>query len=138
MLRTVTESSPDEKRRPLRRERVLRGAVEVADAAGVGSLTMRSLAQHLGVKPMALYDHVANKSEILDGIVDLVFGEIELPSPRRRLAGRHGAASAFGPPGASMPIPGRSDSCSRAPLLARRRSGTTMRSSVPCGGRASR
>jgi AcrR family transcriptional regulator len=81
MLRTVTESSPDEKRRPLSRERVLRGAVEVADAAGVGSLTMRSLAQHLGVKPMALYYHVANKSEILDGIVDLVFGEIELPSP---------------------------------------------------------
>jgi AcrR family transcriptional regulator len=59
---------------------VLRGAVAVADAAGIGSLTMRSLAQELGVKPMSLYHHVANKDEILDGIVDRVFGEIELPS----------------------------------------------------------
>ena len=68
------------KRVPLSRDRVLRGAVAIADAAGIGSLTMRSLAQELGVKPMALYYHVANKDEILDGIVDLVFSEIELPS----------------------------------------------------------
>jgi AcrR family transcriptional regulator len=68
------------KRETLSRERVLRGAVAIADAAGLGSLTMRSLAQELGVKPMALYYHVANKDEILDGIVDLVFSEIELPS----------------------------------------------------------
>ena len=52
----------------------------VADAGGVASLTIRSLAAHLGVKPMSLYYHVANKDEILDGIVDLVFTEIELPS----------------------------------------------------------
>jgi AcrR family transcriptional regulator len=65
----------------LSRERVLRGAVAVADAGGIGSLTIRSLAQHLGVKPMSVYHHVANKDEILDGIVDLVFGEIDLPSP---------------------------------------------------------
>jgi len=71
---------PAEKRVPLSRERVLRGALAVADAEGVGSLTMRSLAEHLGVKPMALYHHVANKSEIVDGIVDLVFSEIELPA----------------------------------------------------------
>lgn len=62
------------------RERVLNGALEVADAEGVGALTMRLLADHLGVKPMALYHHVANKGEIVDGIVDLVFSEIELPS----------------------------------------------------------
>ena len=68
------------KRVPLSRDRVLRAAVAIADAAGIGSLTMRSLAQELGVKPMALYYHVANKDEILDGIVDLVFSEIELPS----------------------------------------------------------
>jgi AcrR family transcriptional regulator len=68
-----------EKRVPLSRERVLRGAIAVADAAGIGSLTMRSLAQELGVKPMTLYHHVANKDEILDGIIDVVFSEIELP-----------------------------------------------------------
>jgi AcrR family transcriptional regulator len=60
---------------------VLRGAVAVADAGGVGALTIRSLAHQLGVKPMSVYHHVANKEEILDGIVDLVFSEIDLPSP---------------------------------------------------------
>jgi AcrR family transcriptional regulator len=63
----------------LSRERVLGAAVVVADAGGVGSLTIRSLAQELGVKPMSVYHYVANKDEILDGIVDIVFSEIELP-----------------------------------------------------------
>jgi AcrR family transcriptional regulator len=67
-------------RAPLSRERVLRGAVAVADAAGIGALTIRSLASELGVKPMSLYHHVSGKDEILDGIVDLVFSEVELPS----------------------------------------------------------
>ncbi|MFZ0752872.1 MAG: TetR/AcrR family transcriptional regulator [Trebonia sp.] len=70
-----------EERPPLSRERVLRGAVAVADAGGIGALTMRSLARELGVKPMSLYYYVAGKAEILDGIVDLVFSEIDLPSP---------------------------------------------------------
>jgi AcrR family transcriptional regulator len=65
----------------LSRERVLRGAMAIADAGGIGSLTIRSLAQSLGVKPMSVYYYVANKDEILDGIIDLVFGEIQLPSP---------------------------------------------------------
>ncbi len=73
-------SESPEGRAPLSRERVLRGAVAVADAAGIGALTIRSLAQELGVKPMSVYHYVANKDEILDGIVDLVFGEIDLPS----------------------------------------------------------
>jgi AcrR family transcriptional regulator len=60
---------------------VLRGAVAVADAGGIGALTMRSLARELGVKPMSLYYYVGGKAEILDGIVDLVFSEIDLPSP---------------------------------------------------------
>ena len=64
----------------LSRERVLQGAVAVADAGGIAALTIRSLAAELGVKPMAVYHHVANKDEILDGIVDIVFGEIELPT----------------------------------------------------------
>jgi AcrR family transcriptional regulator len=70
-----------EEHAPLSRERVLRGAVAVADAAGIGALTIRSLARELGVKPMSLYHYVAGKEEILDGIVDLVFSEMELPSP---------------------------------------------------------
>ena len=51
----------------------------VADAGGLARLTIRSLAAELGVKPMAVYHHVANKDEILDGIVDLVFEAIDLP-----------------------------------------------------------
>ena len=65
----------------LSRDRVLRAAVAVADGGGLGGLTIRSLATQLDVKPMSVYYYVANKNEILDGIVDLVFGEIELPSP---------------------------------------------------------
>ena len=57
-------------RAPLSRERVLRGALAVADASGIGALTMRSLASELGVKPMSVYHHVAGKDEILDGLVD--------------------------------------------------------------------
>jgi AcrR family transcriptional regulator len=69
-----------EERPRLSRERVLWGAVAVADAGGIDSLTIRSLSQKLGVKPMSVYYYVANKDEILDGIVDLVFSEIELPA----------------------------------------------------------
>ena len=78
MPRAVTERSGA--RAPLSREGVLRGAVAVADAGGIGSLTIRSLAQELGVKPMSVYHHVASKDEILDGLVDIVFSEIDLPS----------------------------------------------------------
>ncbi len=83
MATTGTETGRETpaERTPLSRERVLRAAVEIADTGGLGSLTIRSLAQALGVKPMSVYHHVANKEQILDGIVDLVFGEIELPSP---------------------------------------------------------
>jgi AcrR family transcriptional regulator len=65
---------------PLNKERVLRAAVGLADQGGVRSLSMRKLAQELGVEAMSLYHHVANKGAILDGIVDVVFSEIELPS----------------------------------------------------------
>ncbi|TCC07834.1 TetR/AcrR family transcriptional regulator C-terminal domain-containing protein [Kribbella soli] len=65
----------------LSRERVLWGAVAVADGGGIDALTIRSLSNSLGVKPMSVYYYVANKDEILDGIVDLVFSEIELPTP---------------------------------------------------------
>ena len=68
-------------RAPLSRERVLLEAVALADENGIGTLTMRRLADRLQVEPMSLYHHVANKDEILDGMVDVVFREIELPSP---------------------------------------------------------
>jgi AcrR family transcriptional regulator len=67
----------------LSRDRVLGGAMAVADAGGIASLTIRSIAQELGVKPMSVYHHVANKDAIIDGIVDLVFSEIDLPVPGR-------------------------------------------------------
>ena len=68
-------------RLPLSRERVLEAAIALADEGGIESLTMRRLAQELGVEAMTLYYYVANKDEILGGIVDLVVGEIELPAP---------------------------------------------------------
>jgi AcrR family transcriptional regulator len=85
-----------EERVQLTPERVLRGATAIADSSGIAALTMRSLAQELRVKPMSLYHHVANKEEILNGIVDAVFGEIELPSPEDdwRTAMRQRAISA--------------------------------------------
>jgi AcrR family transcriptional regulator len=66
-------------RSPLTTELVLRAAVALADREGVGSLSMRRLARELGVEAMSLYHHVAGKPALLDGMVDLVFGEIELP-----------------------------------------------------------
>ena len=67
-------------RAPLSRQRALSTAVALADAEGIVSLTMRRLAQELGIEAMSLYHHVANKDDILDGMVDMVFSEIDLPS----------------------------------------------------------
>jgi AcrR family transcriptional regulator len=67
-------------RAPLSRELVLQSALRLADHGGLESLSMRKLGQELGVEAMALYYHFANKDEIVDGIVDLVFGEIALPA----------------------------------------------------------
>jgi AcrR family transcriptional regulator len=64
---------------PLTRERVLNTAVALADRGGVEALSMRKLAQALDVVPMALYRHVANKDELLSGLVDVVIGEIDPP-----------------------------------------------------------
>ena len=67
-------------RTPLSRDRVLRAAVALADQGGIEALSMRKLAQELGVEAMSLYNHVTNKDDILDGIVELVAGEIDLAS----------------------------------------------------------
>jgi AcrR family transcriptional regulator len=67
-------------RTPLNRERVFEAAVALADQHGLDALTMRALGEQLGVEAMSLYYHVANKDELLDGMVDAVFREIELPT----------------------------------------------------------
>jgi len=73
----------DQRRQRLSRERVVGAALAIADADGLGALTIRSLATELGVKPMSVYYHVAGKDDILAALVDVVFGEIELPVPGR-------------------------------------------------------
>ena len=72
----VQPNAAREPRLPLTRERVLRAAVELADTRGIDSLTMRNLGQELGVEAMSLYNHVANKQAVLDGIVEVVVGEV--------------------------------------------------------------
>ena len=64
---------------PLSRSRILYTAINLADTAGIASLSMRKIAQELGVQAMSLYNHVSDKEDILDGIIDIVAGEIELP-----------------------------------------------------------
>ena len=83
-------------RTPLTKARVLQAAVDLADREGLGALTMRRLGAELGVEAMSLYKHVANKEAILDGIVELVIGEIEVPTDGTdwKQAMRHRAVSA--------------------------------------------
>jgi AcrR family transcriptional regulator len=69
-----------ELRQPLTRKRVLRAALDLADAGGLESLSMRKLAQELGGGTMSLYNHVANKDDLLDGMIDAIFSEFELPT----------------------------------------------------------
>lgn len=73
-------SGPRGRRAPLTRERVLATAVEFADGHGIAALTMRRLGEELGVEAMSLYNHVANKERLFDGMVDLVFAEIRFPT----------------------------------------------------------
>jgi AcrR family transcriptional regulator len=78
-------AAPDGKtRRPvLSRERVLTAAMALADRGGLAELTIRSLARELGAKPMSVYYYIANKDDLLDALVDIVFDEIALPDPER-------------------------------------------------------
>jgi AcrR family transcriptional regulator len=100
---------------PLSRERVLRAAVALADGHGVEAISMRRIAQELGVVPMALYKHVASKDELLDGMVDVVVGEIDPPAGgtdgkaavRRRVLSARGALLRH--PWASRVIESRTD-----------------------------
>jgi AcrR family transcriptional regulator len=76
---TTTRDAEAQPRRPLSRERVLRAAIALADGGGVEALSMRRLGQELGVEAMSLYNHVANKDDLLNGMTDLVLSEIALP-----------------------------------------------------------
>ena len=75
----MTDPGPEPRAR-LNRDRVLRVAVGLADTGGIESLTMRKLGVELGVEAMSLYNHVANKADLLDGMIDIVFAEIDLPA----------------------------------------------------------
>jgi AcrR family transcriptional regulator len=75
----MTEKLDTGRRTRLNRERVLQAAVSLADEVGMEALSMRRLAQELQVVPMALYKHVANKEELLDGMVETIVAEIDPP-----------------------------------------------------------
>jgi AcrR family transcriptional regulator len=98
---------------PLSRERILIAAILLADQGGIESLSMRKIAQGLGVQAMSLYNHVAKKDDLLDGIVDIVIGEIEVPdldidwqtAMRRRANSAHQVLLRH--PWATMPIVSR-------------------------------
>src|SRR3954452_18691365 len=68
-------------RLPLSRDRILQAALELVDEHGIDALTMRRLGQELGFEAMSLYNHVANKDDVIDGMLDLVLDEGELPAP---------------------------------------------------------
>jgi len=79
----ATKSKPrgsTKPRTPLSRARILRTAIALADERGLSELTMRKLGQQLGVEAMSLYNHVANKDDLLDGMIDIVFSEIDPPA----------------------------------------------------------
>ena len=76
-MRTDTKAARTE---GLNRDRIVAAAVKLADAQGFEALSMRALADELGTAPMSLYRHVANKEDLLDGMIDVVFGEIDVPS----------------------------------------------------------
>lgn len=78
-MATQTDKSA-EPRVPLSRERVLRAAVDLADRSGIEAISMRKIGLALGVEAMSLYNHVANKEDILDGMVDVVVSEIDPPA----------------------------------------------------------
>jgi len=79
-------------RKPLSRDRILESALALADENGIEALSMRKLGQQLGFEAMSLYNHVASKDDLLDGMLDLVLAEMEAPQPEEGLAGIRKAA----------------------------------------------
>jgi AcrR family transcriptional regulator len=79
-------------RQPLSRERILESALALADENGIDAVSMRKLGQQLGYEAMSLYNHVAHKDDLLDGMLDVVLAEMEPPRPDEGLAGIRRAA----------------------------------------------
>jgi AcrR family transcriptional regulator len=77
----IEEETSTERRAPLTRERVLLTAVELADEGGIDAVSMRKLGQRLGVEAMAIYRHVRDKDDLLDGLIEVALAEIEPPQP---------------------------------------------------------
>lgn len=99
MVTNMKKKKPNDKgasRQSLTRDRIIDAAMSLADQTGVDALTIRKLATALEAKPMTIYHYVANKEAIIDGMVDQVFGEIDLPptNPNWKTAIRHRASSA--------------------------------------------
>jgi AcrR family transcriptional regulator len=89
-------TQPARRRAPLTRERVVRGAIALADEGGIEALSMRKLAKDLGVEAMSLYNHVSSKGDLVDAMVDLVVRGIDLPDePDWETAIRRCAISAY-------------------------------------------
>lgn len=80
MARAKTAGKRGAPRAPLTRERILSAAISLADEHGLDALSMRKVAQELGVEAMSLYNQVANKDDLLDGIADIIVGEMEVPA----------------------------------------------------------
>ena len=128
--RSGTVASP---RAPLSKERVLRAAVALADEHGIDGLSMRKLGQAVGVEAMSLYNHAANKDDILDGIVEAVIAEIEIvaagPDWKAHLRARSWPLGR-----SSSVIPGRTRVLETRTMPGRRRWATSRRSSASSAG----
>jgi AcrR family transcriptional regulator len=88
MAKTVTKPRSPDRRTPLSRERIARSALELIDDEGLENCSMRRLGARLGVEAMALYHHFPSKGDLLDGVVDCLLEEVELPAagtPLQRL-----------------------------------------------------
>lgn len=74
-------NAPRNRKSPLTREEILKAALDLADAEGLSGLTMRGVAEKVGVEAMSLYHHVPNKDALLDGVVETVFRQMRVPDP---------------------------------------------------------
>ena len=132
----IQKTAQTERRAPLTRERILEAGVALADRGGLDNLSMRKLGQELGVDAMAIYRHVKGKDDLLDGVAEVVIGEIERRS-RRRLDPRP-ARDRHGRPSVMLRHPGRRASSRNVARRARKPSPTSTRSwrrSSPAGSR---
>ena len=135
---TRTDSDAPSTRATEPRTRAARGDRRSPTRAGSARSPSARWPQALGVKPMSVYHHVANKEQILDGIVDIVFGEIELPSPDGEWRDRDPPPFGVGPAGPAPAPVGHRPAGVAHHTRARRRCATTTPTSPPARRRASR